>query len=116
MEIRDNLELHSHYIEQLFESDKILRERTHAMSQKIGIQTHILSEDSKNILNLVEHAKITSEEIRKLKSEHEKHKSLMTFIRELFDRPIHWVYIFLLLMLIESIKGFDIPSIIKHFI
>jgi hypothetical protein len=116
VEIKDNLELHSNYIEQLFESEKILRERTDTMAQKIGIHTHILSQQDKNILKLVESARTTSEEIRKLQSETENHKSMMTFIKELFDKPIHWIYISLLLILIESIKGFDIPEIIRHFI
>ena len=116
MEIKDNIELHSHYLEQLFESEKTLRERTHDMTQKIAIHTHILNEHDSNISKLVENAKNTSEEIRKLKTDTEKHKSTMQFIKELFEKPIHWVYVFLLLILIESIKGLGISEIIKHFI
>jgi hypothetical protein len=114
--IKDNLELHSHYIEQLFESNKIIRERTHEMKQEIAIQTHVLSQHDKDLLRLVENAKSTSEEIRKLKSENEKQKSMFQFIKDLFEKPINWVYVSLLLILIESIKGIEIQEIVKHFV
>lgn len=116
MEIKDNLELHSHYIEQLFESDNTLRARTHDMGQKVAVHTHDLHEKNKQISQLVELTRQTSEDIRKLRDDTERHRSTMQFIKELFDKPIHWFYIFLLLILIESIKGLGLPDLIKHLI
>ena len=116
MQIKDNLEIHSHYIAQLFESDKSIRERTHAMKNEIAVQTHILSQHDKDLLGLVENAKSTSEEIRKLKSENEKQKSTFQFVKDLFEKPINWVYVSLLLILIESIKGIHIHEMLNHII
>lgn len=113
MKIQDNIEMHSFYIEELFDSEKVIRARTHDIGQKIAVHTHILDQHDENIANLVKHAKSTSDSIKELMNDQNKQKSIFEFIKSIFEKPINWFYIGLLLLMIESIKGINAVSIIK---
>lgn len=116
MKIQDNLEMHSHYIEELFENEKSVRARTHDIGQKIAVHTHILDQHDENITNLVKNASKTNDDIKKLMDDQLRQKSTFEFVKSLFEKPINWLYICMLLLMIESIKGINTVEIIKHFI
>lgn len=122
MKIVDDLKLHSHWIAELFDKEKALREKQNAMKEDMLLHSHTIKQNSENIMATLNNQKEIQLVLSEMKAQFETFKkdemrsrSMVEFIKELFDRPKNWIIVVGLLLLIESIKGLEIANLIRHY-
>lgn len=113
MKIEDDLKMHSHYIEELFESDKALRERTHSINERLGIHTFMLEENGKILIDAIKNLKEVREIMDKLNCDYASRRTIMQFVLDIFEgKPKNWLVFFGLIVILECVLG--MPNILKH--
>jgi len=114
MKIEDNLQMHSHYIAELFDTTRVIRERTHSINERIGIHTYMLEENGKILIDAIKNLKEVREIMDKINTDFSSRRTIMQFIIDLFDgKPKNWMLFFGLLLILEIVLG--IPDVFKHF-
>lgn len=128
MKVEDDLKLHSHYIEDLFNSKdetfeiiENIKERVAEMKEKIGIHASEHTFQSENILKILENQKEISDKNQKLSELIDKinldtYRRFVPieFIREILGSPKSWILIIGLVWTIEMAIGMS--DILKHFL
>lgn len=125
MHIEDDLKLHSHLLGDLYDKEKVLRERQHELRETQLSQSHTIKQNTVNIMDTLEMQKSNQELAKEnqlalmaLRSEFNIFKSEKKgwqIAIEGLRNPRHWIPIIGLILLIESIKGLEIAKLIKYF-
>lgn len=128
MKIEDDLQLHSHYIEELFDSQdkqdasiEMIRARTHEMKEKLGMHGYAIEALSGDIIKVLEnHKEIvkvnneTRELIDKINNDTYRRFQPIEFIREILGSPLSCLRLVGLIVTIEVTMG--LSDVLKHFL
>lgn len=103
MKIKDDLEVHSGFIEELFKITDHQKERIDMVSEKVSLHAYMLSEATKNNVDIVKNLKDVRDNIDAMNTDYLRKRSIIDFVKELLNSP---KMIFFLSSLLIAISTF----------
>jgi len=102
MKIKDDLEVHSGFIEELFKLTDHQKERLDVISEKVSLHSYMLNETTKNNVDISKNLKDVRDNIDAINHDYLKKRSIMDFFHDLFNNPRMLVFGSILLIALST--------------
>lgn len=114
MKIETNVDMHTHYIEELFKTTNQLIDREQKMNVRMGIAEHVIELQGVNMAKVVAKTAHVADLIEKMNSDGSKRFYTIEFIREILGSPKLIIMAVGFIFLVDLAMGFH--DLAKYFL
>lgn len=102
MKIKDDLEVHSGFIEELFKITNDQKERINVISEKVSLHSYMLNETTKNNVDIAKNLKDVRDNIDAMNYDYLRKRSIIDFVKDLLNSPKMLFFVCTLLVALST--------------